>query len=371
MRIALLSTYAATCGIATYTDALGRVLRARGHEVRVLAMTLDGATQYYGDVGVPYIRCWTREGNYWGVEDNLTVFHPDVLHIQHEYGLHKDVARFSSWLASMRKCPIVTTLHTVPIPGNEQSVSLEWMMSVLGRINGTVIAHQEPAIAALRAYGVKRTFCIPHGTGGPFPRGDRQRVRTRLRLPVESLVFATLGFWTPGKRNDNTIRAFVSLRNRNEIPLGTVLLLAGQPIGDVSDTDQRRWCEQLERMGLSTIVQIRPGFIDESYIGDYFDAADVIIANSGPTMYSTSGRGHLAMAYGAAVLAADVPLLHEFKICGLTFASQAQLEQGIVRLAKDDALRAELRQRALNYAAQTSWSNVAAAHEAVYKEALK
>lgn len=371
MRIALLSSYASQCGIGTYVDALGRALRDRGHEIRVLAMELDAAAQYYGGMDLPYVRCWTRDGDYKTVDQNLEAFRPDVLHVQHEYGLHKGLARFSAWIASARSCPVVTTLHTVPIPGHEQATPLEWMMSVLTRVRGVAIAHQEPAVAALRAYGVERAFCIPHGTGGPFPRGDRQAARARLRLPPEALVFATMGFWTPGKRNDSSIRAFVTLQKRGALPKDAVFLLAGQPIGEDADADQRKWCVQLERSGLARTVQIRPGFVDDGFIGDYFDAADVIVANSGPTMYSVSGRGHLAMAHGAAVLAAEVPLLHEFKFCGLTFNSQAQLEQGMVKLANDSNLRAELQQRAHNYAAQTSWSNVAAAHESVYKEAVK
>jgi glycosyltransferase involved in cell wall biosynthesis len=373
------SSYATECGIATYASDLGAALITRGHTVEILAMHLDARAAYRRDERVPYVRCWHREQPFDDEDEPLPNFEHlderlgnrfDVIHVQHEYGLYLDIGGFSAWLAGLQRRSVVVTCHTVPVPGTEQAASLDWFMAVLNRCGRHTIAHQEAGAAALRAYGIKHAHCIPHGSPMGLEPTERSEARRRLGLHADGIVAATLGFWTPGKRNDDTIRAVVRLLRAKALPEGFTLIIAGQPMGQESVDNIQEWCRKLEHAGLSDRIQIRPGFVDDGRLADYYGAADFVIANSGPTMYSTSGRGHLAMAYGAAVLAADVPLLEEFRGCGLTFASCAGLEAWIARLATDAELRTELRQRASDYAALTSWQRVAAAHEAVYTEAM-
>jgi len=373
--IALVSSFATECGIATYTSDLGAALLARGHTVEVFAMHLDARAAYRRDTRVFYTRCWQREQSFDDDAEPIANFEHlserlgsrfDVVHIQHEYGLYLNIAGFSAWLAGLRNCGVVVTCHTVPVPGTEQAASLEWMMAVLNRCGCHTIAHQDGGVRALRAYGVKHAHCIPHGTPMGLEPTERAEARRRLGLPATGIVAATLGFWTPGKRNNDTIRATVRLLRAKALPEGFTLVIAGQPMGKEAVDDIQQWCDKMEQAGLSDSIQIRPGFVDDGRLADYYGAADFVIANSGPTMYSTSGRGHLAMAYGAAVLAADVPLLQEFHGCGLTFGGHA----GLARLAEDAELREQLRQRARDYAELTSWQRVAAEHEAVYTEAM-
>lgn len=371
MRLALLSSFAAECGLATYSSDLAAALIARGHTVEVLAMHLDARAAYRRDrAGVPYVRCWTREGDFSALDERLGS-HYDVVHVQHEYGLYLGTERLSAWLATLRRRGVVVTCHTVPVPGSEQATRLDWMMAVLNRRGCHTIAHQEGGRRALEAYGIKRARCIPHGSPMGMIPTERTEARRRLQLDAAGIVAVTTGFWTPGKCNCDTITAAVRLLRSKVLPDTFTLVIAGQPIGAESVADIQDWCARLEQAGLSERIQIRPGFVDDGRLADYYGAADFVIANSGPTMHSTSGRGHLAMAYGAAVLAADVPLLAEFRGCGLTFGSYAGLEDGIARLAEDAGLRAVLGARARDYAELTSWAHVAAQHEQVYEEALR
>lgn len=373
MRLAFVSSCRVECGIASYTDYLGTALKSRGHDVQIFGMELDDKAAYYGrGTSLPYTRCWTRKGEYGSLDRALAAFSPDVVHAQHEFGLHSDISAFSLWLKSQTH-PLVVTLHTVPIPGHEQAKSLEWFPRCLSGLRVHAIAHQANGVAALQAYGVKRTHCIPHGSCGPYAPADIvQRVtsRERLSLPVSGVIGATVGFWTKGKRNDQTIAALIRLLQRKRLPHGFTFVIAGQPMGRESENGMRDAAAVLERAGLADAIRIRPGFVDDALMADYYAATDFTVANCGPTMYSITGRGHLAMAYGSPVLAADVPLLEEFRECGMTFSTLAGLEDGIVKLATDAALRVDLSAKARAFAEQTSWARVAEMHEKVYEEAL-
>lgn len=373
MRVALVATTRVECGIASYTDYLGTALKQRGHDVMLFGAELDDRAAYYGrGTSLPYTRCWTRQGWYGGLEKALASFAPSVLHVQHEYGLHLGVSEFSVWIKSQSR-PLVVTFHTVPIPGHQQAKDLEWLPRCLSGLRAHAIAHAPHAVEALQAYGVTRTHCIPHGSCGPYMEAgevERRIARMRLSLPAGGVIGATLGFWTPGKRNDQTVAALLRLLARNRLPPDFVFVFAGQPMGKDAEKGMRETAAQLERAGLADTIRIRPGFIDDALMADYYSAVDFTVANCGPTMYSTTGRGHLAMAYGSPVLAADVPLLEEFRECGLTFSTLAGLDEGIARLANDAGLRAELVVKARAFAEQTSWERVAEMHEQVYEEAV-
>jgi glycosyltransferase involved in cell wall biosynthesis len=291
--------------------------------------------------------------------------------LEHEYGLHKNASAIATWLKSQTR-PLVVTLHTVPIPGHEQAQSLDWFPRCLTSLRVHAIAHQQRGVDALRAYGVRNAHCIPHGSCGPYAFADvvrRVTSRERLSLPVSGVIGATVGFWTPGKRNEMTVEALVRLLQRGKLPTGFTFVIAGQPMGKESERAMRNAAANLERAGLAETIRIRPGFVDDALMADYYAAIDFAVSNSGPTMYSITGRGHLAMAYGCPVLAADVPLQEEFRKCGMVFSTLAALEDGITKLANDDGLRAELRDKSRAYAEHTSWARVAEMHEAVYEEA--
>jgi len=372
MRIALISTFKQECGIGTYTGYLGSALQARGHEVMVFACDLDECAAYYGrGTTLPYTRCWARNPlDYGSLDAALAAFSPTVVHLEHEYGVYKNPAAIATWCTAQTR-PLVVTFHTVPIPGHEQAKDLDWFPRCLASLRVHVIAHAPRAAEALRAYDMRNVHCIPHGSCGPHELGDTAVARMRLSLPQDVVLGGTLGFWTPGKRNEQTVAALVRLLERGRLPTGFTFVIAGQTIGKDAEHGMRHVCAQLERAGLADTIRIRPGFVDDALMADYYAALDFTVANSGPTMYSTTGRGHLAMAYGSPVLAADVPLLEEFHKCGLTFSTLAALEDGITRLANDAALRAELRAKAWAYAEQTSWARVAEMHEQVYEEAVQ
>ena len=372
MRVALVSTYRQECGIATYTDALGQALRKAGCEVEVMAMDLDARAHYYGRGGnLPYTRCWSREGDYTRLTERLHAFCPTVTHIQHEYGCHRGTEMFVDFLHHLNHKRTVMTLHTVPVIGREDSAHIDWLPRVLQSMPAmSLIAHQEGGVAALRAYGCLNVEKIKHGTEILYASSGHATDFKTLGIPANGVVATTLGFWTPGKRNDQTITAVARLKARGLLPANFVLVIAGQPMGKAAADDMAKWCASVESSGLTDTIRIRPGFVDEALVPAYFSVSDFFILNSGPTMWSTSGRGHMVMGYGAAAIAADVPLLSEFKHCGLTFRSTAELENAILKML-DPETRADCSRQAAAYAVETRWEVIAAQHMALYDKVAR
>ncbi len=371
VRVAFISSYACECGIATYTDDLGSALKTRGHDVSVLAMSLDArAGPVRGASSLPFQRCWSRNGDYRALAQALARLDADVVHIQHEYGLHRQPSELIKWLRGLGR-PCVVTLHTVPIPGHEGSHLMEWLPRFLAQTPHLLIAHQRRGAEALGTFGCSSVTIIPHGTRSDRKAAERCDSRLRLDLPEHATVAATVGFWALNKRNSESVDVVINLVKARLLPRRFVFVVAGLPKGTASEKEMRRTVALVNRNGLDRIIRIRPGFVAEASLDLYFGAADFVIANSGPTHCSVSGRGHMAMAYGAAVLASDVPLFEEFRHCGRVFSTREQLENGICELAAHPELRAELSIKVREYAKKTAWERVAELHEQAYEEVTR
>ena len=87
LKIAFISTFIDQCGIATYTEELAAAMQELGHSVSVFAEYTS--TPEPARWEIPYERCWSREDptTLSNVLAKLSNAKPDVIHVQHEFGL--------------------------------------------------------------------------------------------------------------------------------------------------------------------------------------------------------------------------------------------------------------------------------------------
>ncbi|RLB74763.1 MAG: glycosyl transferase, partial [Deltaproteobacteria bacterium] len=112
MRIGFVSTYPPIeCGIATYTQYLTDALRAKQTDIYVVS--------HIGGTGQQVFPAFDYEDGDLGEKAFSTMvrFTPDIVHIQHEFGLygkHLGVSVVPLILEfKMLGIPVVSTLHTV------------------------------------------------------------------------------------------------------------------------------------------------------------------------------------------------------------------------------------------------------------------
>jgi len=125
MRIGFVSTYPPIeCGIGTYTSYLKETLQKIGNEIFVVTPQGTGGEGVFAGYmpGSPSMA--TK------IFDVSSEFTPDIMHIQHEYGLYGPqrgihvielIVRYR-----MVGIPVVTTLHTVhEEPDQEEKIILQ------------------------------------------------------------------------------------------------------------------------------------------------------------------------------------------------------------------------------------------------------
>ena len=315
---------------------------------------------------------------------------PDLVHVQHEYGLFGGMNPFldglPQWMRQLRDAVpngtrIVATAHNVvpdgyrletrgqgwrsPLNRMANAMMLPWLRrrwreDTWGRFDG-VIVHSALQAALLEAGGLSPIATIPH----VVPE-IQTSAGERPRNPVPRIT--VFGYFTPDKGQDVVIEALRLMKPP------AVLRLAGGVRHPVDDAYHQRCRQRIADGGLGDRVEVT-GFVPEADITRHFDEADLVVA----PFRRTSGSGSLvqALSRGAPVLASDLPLNREINDrvpdTLAFFASEDPLDcaRQIELLLADADRRRRLGQQALLYAANHSPSVTVREHLRFYRQVIE
>lgn len=312
---------------------------------------------------------------------------PELIHVQHEYGLFgSKIPLFYTFpslvkrlRASFPSAKVVATAHSVlppafryPLRGRGWQKPLRWAANTFflrrlhrkwgrgtwGLLDG-IIVHSELQKEWIRSSCPGIIEVIPHFV----PNAPAV-------VPQHSAGFriVTFGYFTPEKGQDLLIKALALLPSEFRVTFA----------GGVRRSADKRYflrCKALiDQMNLAKRCTIL-GFVPEPEIQSVYENADLVIA----PFRETSGSGSLvqALARGMAVLASDLPLNLEINSrqdqCVAFFENNdpESLARKILELAQTPRLRERLRQNAKIYAQTFSIPKVWEAHDRFYEKLLK
>lgn len=187
-------------------------------------------------------------------------------------------------------------------------------------------------------------------------------VRARYGIGAGPFILG-LSRLEPRKNFVRLIEAFAAARTAARLPHR---LIIGGSRGWLYDTIFAR----VQELHLGELVHF-PGFIDEVDLATLYSAADFFAY---PSLYEGFGLPILeALACGAPVLAADNSCLPEAGGPGALYVQAEDVDSiaaGLVRLATDAGLRAELRRAGMAHAATFTWERSAQQLLAAYRKTL-
>jgi glycosyltransferase involved in cell wall biosynthesis len=379
MKVTFVSRWGVQCGIATYTDQLALSLVARKDiECECAAEKLKGIPEIPVQAKkVPFTRCWSGDQEMYGdLVEHVRRSRPDVLHIQHEFGLMDSPKGMLEMLPRIRALgvPVVVTCHTVmPPPSNKG-----WFfMNCLSQV-ARVVAHNDETRQALLDWKLKpaSVAVIPHGTLEECAIEDKTPARRKLYLPEDPrvVIAVSLGFITQGKMQHEAVEAIVSLVQDGLLdPQYFLYVIAGKPGQNTPENIEycRRLHEIVQTNRAWNYIRIVPRFIAVDDLPVWYGASDFVITGSQPTFFSVSGRSHQEMAFGMPSISSRANLLADLSdYRSMKYESIEELRAHILRMAKDGQLRETFARRCVEFADDTSWTNVAAMHFKLY-ESLK
>jgi glycosyltransferase involved in cell wall biosynthesis len=362
MRVALLSTFGETCGIATYSEALVGALPEQGIEPIVLSPRLRPGD---GPRGPQHPRIWKRDRA--TLLQALQTFRKlreagaEVVHVQVSLGLTSPRFLYAlSKLCAHAKLPLIATLHDRG--GGSRFRNWAFRRTLLALRNADLVVHELDQRAELDH---PRVHVIAHGIWS-IPERSPEQARRELGLPVAAPIVSHFGFLHPDKGIEEVLSAIAELRAHG-FPELTYRVCGGTFPTAASREYLARLQAEVRSLGLQGAVHLTGEFLSEERTTLELQAADLLVLNyrTGNNQ-GASGAGRRALAVGRALAVSRAPIFDDMRSAVHTL--ERPLSDEIRDLLEQPHLRQKLSERSRAYREERSWERIAQAHARLYRE---
>lgn len=377
MKIAWMSSWSPRhCGIATYSEELISALQKAENDIHVICHP-DGGRP--GEQKVYPVMNTDEPGWDEAVYDTFQKINPDVVHIQHEYGLYQTSGDHSSGLFRLLfrlnvqgKYPAVVTYHSVYTRLNPM---MRLYMDIMQRFVQAGIVHAEYQWMNLHANlgrVVDNVYIIPHGAAAGVSISQKE-AKQKLGLEGRRVV-GMLGWFTHTKGFDSVLEIWDDLSS--DLGEDTSLVLAGD--ARLGDPNQIKYKEKLLSLVENCVhkdrIKIELGSFTPEEYNNIMASFDLIVMPY--TFSSQSGNLAHSFALGVPAIVSGLEgLKAEAEASGAAVAvppgDREELKRAILMIMGNESLRKTYAQRAKSYVkGKISWSITAKKHMQVYKKAV-
>jgi glycosyltransferase involved in cell wall biosynthesis len=304
LRIALVGVYKIPCGIATYSEALWTEQKELVKEAHIFAEVADVPAEE----GVT--RCWKRGQPLDILIKKINDYKPDIVFVQHEFGIFPDARYWLSFLSAMQKYRTVVTLHSV-FRHADKTICEAAIPEIIVHTN----LARNVLVKEKKVPGDVTVF--PHGC---FPPENPEKLWNRYFTKHTVMQF---GFGFRYKGWERSIEAIHKLRNKFPDIFFTGLFSESAAGAQAHDELFHELLGQIEKLHLHNHVSIIRGFQSDETLQTYLRTNRVAIFpytnHPEHVVFGSTGAARVAMTQGVPVIVSDVPLFHDLEgICPRT-----------------------------------------------------
>ena len=383
MKIAMLTTYPpAQCGIGTYSFYLSSAL-TKEKETTINILT-EKTNPEITTTPISVHPIYAKEDDY--TEDfiqKLKELQPDVVHIQHEFGLFGWDERILNLFDAIRELniPSVITIHTVYAEGftkrKPKNMSLEEYYREIGKRADKVIIHQENSIPVLSRMGIddNKLVQMSHGTLLDPVAQSKTDLRKQLGLIEDAATIMYFGFLKDDKLTMPFIESLPAIFER--VPNAHFYIVGsfrGHSKRDEAHVQKIKTF--IKDHNLEKKVTFINKFIVEEEVPLYLAAADVITYPYDIPYWGDTGSAHRAIGAGAVLAVSRIPKFDEMR--NEIHEEMAVLPHNskhwancIARLLQDQSFHNYIKEKTEAYAKKTSWEEIAKQQYDIYQSVLK
>jgi glycosyltransferase involved in cell wall biosynthesis len=349
------------CGIATFTaDVHDALLEARPHlKCEVYAVTdIEGAYRYPAEVA-----CEIRQneiGDYLAAVDRLNDTMPDIICVQHEFGIFGGRAgEHLLLLLEATDRPVVTTLHTIlETPNEDQRRVFSKLIARSARVI-VMAEHGRDILRRIWATPDEKIVVIPHGAPDR-PLAGTGPFKDAVGYAGHELLF-TFGLLSPGKGIESVIRALPRIAAARPTIIYAVLgSTHPHLIAREGEAYRHSLLALAQELGVEDHLRLVDTYTDTPSLVQYLQAADVYVTPYLNPQQITSGTLAYAAALGRPIV--STPYWHAKELladgCGrLTpFGSSDAIADEVIDLLTHPEVREAMSRRIWLASRETLWS---------------
>lgn len=375
-RVALVGDYPPRkCGIATFTQDVCHALRRRP-STECFVVAVHDVPEGYGYP--PEVRFELAEADLEGYQratDFLNLANPDVVCVQHEFGIYGGPAG-SHVLTLLRRLrlPVVVQLHSILESPSADELGV---MREMGRLATRFIVMSQRGRRMLHdIYQVPsgRVDVIPHGIPDT-PFVDPNFYKDQFGVEGKR-VLLTFGLLSPGKGIEYVIQALPEVVSR--FP-DLVYLVAGSTHPKLLREHGEVYRQSLERLvaglGVQEHVVFHNRFVELDQLKELLGAADVYLTPYLNPAQITSGT--LAYAFGCGKAVISTPYWHAEELLAkgrgvlVPFRDSPAIARELAALLGDELRRHAMRKQAYLLGREMTWERVSRLFAASFEQARR
>lgn len=356
LKVALVSNYGSTCGIGTYSKFLYDELVDYLGDYRLFIEKNDVLNLDNNKIPQDKIQaCWKRGESLNELIKNIKEYNPDIVFIQHEYGLWPNARYWLSMMNQLSEYRIIVTMHSI-FHHRDKTIIEASIPEIIVHLQGAVnVLKNEKKVGG-------KVHLIPHGC---FP-GDKEKLWNFYK---SDHTFIQFGFGLPYKQWSNSIKTAAILKEKYSDVFFTGLFSEAINNKDVHDVYYAELMDLIEELKLEENVALIRGFQSDETLDSYLrtNKAALFPYTSHPEheVYGASGAARMAMSKGLPVVTTNVN--HFEDLPSIKADNPEQMAKELDKLFSNSKLYEAQIKKQLNYLEENSWKNISLKHIKIFE----
>lgn len=347
LRVALVGVYRIQCGIATYAEQLFPRMASQVGEYKIFA---EKAEDVPDEEHV--VRCWTRNEPLNDLIDNIKDFNPDIVYVEHEFGIFPNARYWLAFVAQMQQYKLFVKQHSVFY--HKDKLVCEAAVP-------NIIVHTQIGKRVLQEKGVpSNIYVIPHGC---FPCLEAKRYWNMYHSPHTLVQF---GFGFEYKGWDVALRAIALLKPTFPDIFYTGLFSESKFNKILHQNYYNKLNDLAHELGIEHNVALIRGYQSDASLDAYLKTNQVAIfpyvMNGEHTVYGATGAARLAMAAGTPTITSSVPQFDDVEGVCPRPSNAEELAQEIESMFGSKGVRERQIEKQNKWLQDNSWDNITTRH---------
>jgi glycosyltransferase involved in cell wall biosynthesis len=358
LKIAFICNWGEQCGIATYTESLVYALRKKIPNIKIFAELNSPSSDDF------VVKCWTRGQSMVNAISKILEWQPDIVHIQHEFGIFHKATHFLKMLEMLDSVPYVITLHSV-YEHLDKTICTAYIKNI--------IVHSNQGKEILNQLGHNNNvYQLNHGCNN---YSDTKELWNIFQNDYSVIQF---GFGFGYKGVDIAIDAIEILKNSDPKFKDIFYCYLCSENPHTRNIHQEYYEYLKNKVTLASLtdnVTILRGFLSDKLIRNFLRTAKLAIfpykTDPNNTVYGASGSIRHAMANGTPVIASDSHLFDDLEGVIPRINDAASLAKEIDLIFSNKTYKKNLIDKNLDFVNKNSWDTSAESLKTIYTDILE